>query len=180
MGQKFAIIVVDMINEFVKGKISAPSAREIIPNIQELLKEAKNKNVPIFYCNDNHTLADPELVVWGPHAMKGTKESEIIDELKVDDKDYIIPKSTYSSFFKTELHNKLQSLGITDVVVIGAYTDICVKHTVADAFLNCYKVYVDLDCVAALNADKKQEDLEYFKNIYAASLVTNKEVFKLF
>ena len=180
MEKKFAIIVVDMINEFVKGKISAPSAREIIPNVQELIKEAKSKNIPIFYCNDNHTLADPELVVWGPHAMKDTKESEIIDDLKVETNDYIIPKTTYSSFFKTELNDKLQALGITDVVVIGAYTDICVKHTVADAFLNCYKVYVDLDCVAALNSDKREEDLEYFKNIYAASLVTHEEVFKLF
>lgn len=66
-------MVIDLQNDFVKGKLKCARASRIIQNIQFLLDEARKHNIPIFYCVDEHLPMDGyELKLWGPHAMKGT------------------------------------------------------------------------------------------------------------
>ncbi len=63
---KTAVIVVDMLNDFVKGKLSCEQSRAIVPPIRALLSHARREGVPIFYCNDHHIPnVDPELKLWG-------------------------------------------------------------------------------------------------------------------
>jgi nicotinamidase-related amidase len=49
-----AIILVDMLNDFVTGKLECERAERIIPNLQELVEVARMKNVPVVYSNDAH------------------------------------------------------------------------------------------------------------------------------
>jgi nicotinamidase-related amidase len=51
---KTAIVVVDMINDFVTGSLKCESAFKIIPNIQRLLDFMRKKKTPIIYTNDTH------------------------------------------------------------------------------------------------------------------------------
>ena len=62
-----------MQNDFVKGKLKCERATRIIPNIKTLLERAHARNIPVFYCIDEHLPLDTyEMKLWGPHAMKGT------------------------------------------------------------------------------------------------------------
>ncbi len=76
---KTAVIVVDMLNDFVKGELSCEQSEAIVPPIRALLSDARREGVPIFYCNDHHIPdVDPELKLWGHHAIAGTEGAKIV------------------------------------------------------------------------------------------------------
>jgi nicotinamidase-related amidase len=79
---RYAVLVNDMLNDFVHGKLRSNRASHIIPKLKALLEAARKKDIPIFYCNDEHEIFDPELKIWGPHAIKFTPGSEVIHELE--------------------------------------------------------------------------------------------------
>ena len=94
-------------------------------------------------------------------------------------KDYIITKNTYSAFFNTKLKELLQSLykgeGANLLIVTGIHTDICVKHTVYDAFLNGYNITVAEDGVKALPLVDKHI-LRYMKEKYDIKIKKIKDI----
>ena len=55
MKNKYAVIVVDMLNDFVTGSIAHPRIKHIIKPIKELCDRARAAGVPVVYANDSHT-----------------------------------------------------------------------------------------------------------------------------
>ena len=70
MNNRYAILVIDMLNDFINGKLRLDGVEDIIQNIQKLLDSARQRNIPIIYCNDAHDIKDRELKIWGEHAIK--------------------------------------------------------------------------------------------------------------
>ena len=80
---KPAILVVDMLNDFVTGALACDRGKAIVPATARLLKAAREKGVPVIFCNDCHIPGiDRELKLWGNHALKGTPGAEVIPELE--------------------------------------------------------------------------------------------------
>lgn len=148
-----AILVIDMLNDFVlKGApLEVPRARQIVGNIRKRLARAARDRVPIIYVCDRHRKDDPEFSVWPKHAVNGSAGSEIIADLKPRSRDYIIDKTTYSSFFRTKLEKLLKKLGTKRLVITGLVTEICVLYTAVDAFMRGFQVEVPEECVAGLS-----------------------------
>jgi nicotinamidase-related amidase len=94
-----------MLNDFVHGNLRSKRSLYVIPKIRALLNAARQKDIPIFYCNDEHDIGDPELKIWGPHAMKFTPGSKVIRELEPASTDFVVPKRSYGSFDNTNLDN---------------------------------------------------------------------------
>ena len=179
--KRYAILVIDMLNDFINGKLRLKGVEKIIPNIQKLLDFARVHDIPIIYCNDSHLPNDRELKIWGKHAMKGTKGAQVINELKPKTKDHVITKNTYSPFFNTKIKDLLQSLhqgqGADSLIVTGIHTDICVKHTVYDAFIHGYDITVAEDGVKALPLVDKRI-IKYMKEKYAIEVKKIKDILK--
>ena len=173
-----ALVVIDMLNDFVTGKIANPRAEAIIPNIQDLVEKARSDRNDwlIVYANDAHLPEDFELKVWGEHAMAGTPGADIIPELSSAKEDFILPKRTYSSFHETGLDPLLRQFGVDTLVLTGQHTNICLRHTTADAFFRGYQVVVPKDAVEAVTEDDHQAGLAYLETIYKADLPYTKEV----
>jgi nicotinamidase-related amidase len=165
-----ALIIVDMIHDFVDGKFGSKGAQEIIPQIKKLINWARLNKTPIIYLKDSHTPGDPELRVWGEHAMKGTWGSEIVEDLKPEKHDIVIPKKTYSGFFNTHLDSILRELEVSEVILTGVSTNICVQHTAADAFFRGYLVTVVSDATAAIDPSTHKNALDYMKLVYGADI----------
>ena len=181
MNKKYAVLVVDMLNDFVTGALGCDNARAIVKPTQELLEIARKNNVPVIFCNDSHLKdVDFELKLWGDHAIRGTKGAEIIPELPVDEKDFVILKRRYSAFFQTDLDILLKELGVTSVVVTGLHTHMCCRHTAADAFQNGLEVIFANEATGAFTKEDYEYGLKYAKETYGAANCTNKELFDLF
>ena len=87
-----AILVVDMLNDFVTGALTCDRAKAIVPATAKLLDAARAAGVPVIFCNDAHIPGiDRELKIWGDHALVGTKGAEVIPELNLCSKDYVVP-----------------------------------------------------------------------------------------
>lgn len=180
-----AIIIVDMLNDFVTGKLEVERAKHIIPSLKRLIMAARENNVPVIYSNDAHYPQDVEVTrKWGKHAIKGTKGAEVIPELKPDKKDYIVEKRTYSGFYETGLDPLLRSLykgeGVKTVVLGGLHTHMCVRHTAADAFFRGYHIIIAKDGVEAFTQEDQEQGLKYLEYVYNAKIMTIDEIIREF
>ena len=180
-----AVIVIDMLRDFVTGELKCERAQRIVPNLKRLVEAARKHNIPIIYSNDAHYPQDFEVVQkWGKHAIKGTKGAEVIPELKPSAKDYIVEKRVYSGFFETGLDPLLRSLyngeGVKTVILCGIHTHICVRHTAADAFFRGYKIIIAKDGVEAFTQEEHEQGLKYLQSVYNAKLMTVDEIIKEF
>lgn len=176
-----AILVVDMLNDFVTGALKCDRGLAIVEPTAKLLEGARKAGVPVIFCNDAHLKGiDHELILWGDHAIKGTKGAEVIPELKVSEKDYIVPKRCYSGFFQTDLDILLKELKVDTVIMTGLHTHMCVRHTSADAYMNGYNVVVASDATNSFTKEDYEYGIKYLKDVYAAEVYTVDELLKIF
>jgi nicotinamidase-related amidase len=179
-----AIILVDMLNDFVTGALEVNRVKTVIPPLQRLVVAARKNDVPVIYSNDAHYPQDLEVTrKWGNHAIKGTKGAEVIPELKPEEgKDYIVEKRTYSGFFETGLDSLLRSLyngqGVRTVVLGGLHTHMCVRHTAADAFFRGYHIVTAKDGVEAFTEEDQEQGLKYLETVYNAKIMLVDEVIR--
>jgi nicotinamidase-related amidase len=178
---KTAILVVDMLNDFVTGALACDRGKAIVPKTAELLKSARENGVPVIFCNDAHLKnIDHELKLWGDHAIAGTPGAEVIPELTLCAQDFVVPKRRYSGFFRTDLELLLQELGIETVIMTGLHTHMCVRHTSADAYCLGYEIVVASDATDAFTEEDYKSGLEYLKTVYGAKVFTVAELSKFF
>jgi nicotinamidase-related amidase len=181
-GERVAILVNDMLNDFIKGALRSDRASKIISSIKDLISVARVKGIPIFYCNDEHEKDDPELKIWGPHSMKGTEGSLVIPELKPDQRDRVVPKRFYGAFDSTDLDALLKrsynGRGVTTLIITGIHTHICIKHTSYGAFTRGYNIIIPEDAVNAFTKEDHESGLSYIKDNYGASIMRTSEIIK--
>ena len=171
MGKKYAILVVDMLNDFVTGALKCDRGLAIVPKTAVLLDGARKKGVPVIFCNDAHLKEiDHELKLWGDHAIAGTPGAEVIPELGLCETDYVVPKRRYSGFFHTDLDLLLRELGIDTVVMTGLHTHMCIRHTSADAYQLGYNVVVAKDATDSFTAEDYEYGIKYLKEVYGAEI----------
>jgi nicotinamidase-related amidase len=168
---KAAILVVDMLNDFVTGALKCPRAEAIVPKTAELLGAARAEGIPVIFCNDAHLKGiDHELQLWGDHAIAGTPGAQVIPELKQTSQDYVVPKRRYSGFFHTDLDLLLKELGVDTVIMTGLHTHMCVRHTSADAYQLGYDVVVAKDATNSFTEEDYVSGLKYLHEVYGAEI----------
>lgn len=125
---KELLIVVDMINGFVKeGALADPYINHIVLGLKRLIEYYK-KNNGVAFIQDTHKSDCPEFKKFPPHCLEGTRESEIIDELKpYVNGSYIYNKNSRSTLFAKGFISDLEKMkNLKKVVVTGCCTDLCV------------------------------------------------------
>ena len=165
-----AVIVIDMIHDFVYGKLGGERAEATIPCVSSLLQYARENGLPVVFLKDAHREGDKEMQVWGEHAMKGTEGSKIIEELSPQEDEYVLEKHTYSAFFDTGLQELLSSLAVDEVILSGVTTDICIRHSAADAFFRGYDVVVPKGCVNSVSEEVHERALKEMEDLYKAKV----------
>jgi nicotinamidase-related amidase len=171
---KQALLIIDMLNDFVLegAPLEVPETRKIVPNIKRDIVEARVAGHPIIYICDTHEPDDKEFSMfgWPPHAIKGTKGAEIVDELKPQQGDLVIEKTTYSGFYNTNLDETLKQIGVDSLKLTGCVTHICVMFTASDAVLRGYKVTVVENSVAGLSKEDHDAAIRIMKNVLGVKI----------
>lgn len=121
-------VVVDMINGFAKeGTLADPAIAAAAEPIADLLDKTNAKT--LFLC-DCHEPECAEFESFPPHCLKGSKESDIIDELK-SYPGQVIEKNAISAFGLQEMQDWADALpDHSDIIVTGCCTDLCVLQFV--------------------------------------------------
>lgn len=166
---KQAVLVVDMLNDFVTGALKCDRGLAIVPKTAELLRGARQAGVPVIFCNDAHRKnIDHELKLWGDHAIVGTEGAQVIPQLELCDADYVVPKRRYSGFFHTDLDLLLKELGVDTVILTGLHAHMCVRHTAADAYQLGYDVVVAKDATDSFTKEDYDYGIKYLADTYGA------------
>jgi nicotinamidase-related amidase len=169
-----ALVIVDMLEDFVHGALANPRAQAIVPPLLELLDHARREGWSRVFANDAHEPGDPELAIWGRHAMAGTPGAEVISELSPEPGplELIVPKRAYGAFDGTALEECLRAAGVDEVVLAGQHTHICIRHTAYGALLRGYRITVPRDAVCAFEGIDEDDALEYLRGVYGAHITS--------
>jgi nicotinamidase-related amidase len=171
-----ALIIVDMLNDFVDGKLANPKAQAIVEPLQRLLAHAREDGWVVVFSNDAHHSDDPELKVWGEHAMAGTPGADVIPQLGPREGEIVSPKRDYGAFDGTGLDEQLKERGVDEVVIAGQHTHICVRHSSYGALRRGYDISIPRDAVCAFEGVDEDEALAYLEMAYAAKITSVDEL----
>lgn len=170
---KGVLIVVDMINAFVKeGELHDTSIGSIVPRQIELIKECHDKGYLVIFIKDTHNINATEFKRFEnkKHSVKGTSEAEVIDELRPfeDMEDTISIEKNSTSYMEAPDFRKTIRL-LTNVEkwhVVGCCTDICVMNgtmglsNYLDEHNIDAEIFVHEDAIATFNQENRNEYVE--------------------
>jgi nicotinamidase-related amidase len=173
-----ALIVIDMLNDFMDGVLGNPAAKQLVGPIASLAERARGSHEwVVVYANDAHQLNDVELRVFPPHALAGTPGAAVVAELRPCVDDVVVEKRFYSGFTRTDLGSRLRSHDVGRLVLVGQHTDCCVRHTAYDAFADGYELIVCPDATTVFEPGSNESvslhqarALEYLSSYYGARL----------
>ena len=99
-------------------------------------------------------------------------------KLAAEKEDYVLGKQTYSAFYETPLDSLLRAHDVHDLVIAGLHSNICCRHTSADAFFRGIQPIVPEDGVESLTEEAHREGLEYIKTIYQGDITDTANVLR--
>ena len=147
---KTGILLIDL-QEYFRGIILP-----VLENIKKIIDTARKKHTPLFFTQHGHESSEESGMLgrwWADLIIKGSEEARLLPELGVSSEDMIIPKTTYSAFYKTSLEDRLKQHGIQDLVIGGVMTNLCCETTARDAFVRDYRVFFLADGTSTVNED---------------------------
>lgn len=168
-----ALLVIDAIEAVGEDALYDPdtTTRAYRTQVARAVSVCHRAGVPVIFCNDAHVKGlDHELELWGDHGVAG--QTRIFPEVEVGEDDLVIPKRRYSGFFQTDLDLTLRELGTETVIAVGADTNICVLHTLADAFFNNYASVVVSDATMTFLCGTQDFALEHCEKCYGSAICT--------
>jgi nicotinamidase-related amidase len=163
-----------MQNDFVSagGSLVVPDAAATIPAIQQLLANARSRNVQVAYTQDTHVEGDPEWQIWPEHCRLGTWGWAIVAALQPQPGDLVCQKSRYDGFYATWLDHYLSRVWkVEHLVIVGTISSICVLHTAASAGLRWFHVVTPVDGISALNDFDQALALRQISWLYVGEVV---------
>jgi len=163
------LVLFDALNGYLHpqdnpAKVQFLAERNILANMERLLKGARRAGITTFYPSGSHaadgsdsvdrlTDTNMDLMPGGssekpirPRFYAGSRDSEIAPELAPAEGDVVVIKQRWSSFFQTNFDLQLRVRGIDTIVIAGGSTDVGIASTVYAARDLDYGIVVVRDC----------------------------------
>ena len=176
--QTSAVLVIDVLVTANTDTLYQPSPEEarMVRNAKRVVDAAREAGMPIIFCDDAHIPGlDKELELWGEHGVKGVAVPNPVLRAGIGKRDFIITKRRYSGFFGTDLDLLLRELGVKTLIAVGEDTNICVLHTLADAYYLGYESVVVEDATRTFLCGTQEAGIEHFQKCYGSTITTAQE-----
>jgi ureidoacrylate peracid hydrolase len=183
---KTALVVVDIQNSFCKkggvfdyiGALDVTKVKRVIDNNKKIIEACRRKGIKVVYLRMGYRpdlsnaggrespnyykelglvamRRHPELS--GKFLITGTRDWEIIDELKPQPGDIIVDKHRYSGFVGTELDTILRTYNTKYLLFAGFATNVCIESTLRDAYFREYFPILINDACGNIGPEFTQE-----------------------
>lgn len=173
-----ALLFFDMLNGHIKKDDPATQRRyaPVVANAVQLLQAARRAGVVVMYAAAHHradnatsaaiiTDTDNRLRPipagvdrkFKPVVAADTWEAQVIDELKPQAEDYMLPKYRWNAFYQTYLDLALRTRNIDTIVISGGSTDVGVASTAYAARDMDYNVVVVSDACSSPEQDNHDQ-----------------------
>jgi nicotinamidase-related amidase len=150
-----AFIVVDMINGFAReGALKSERVENLIPEIERLSRACDKMGITKIAFYDCHGEDSPEFAAYPPHCLRGTHESELVDELKEVGGFKLIGKNSTNGFIEDDFQAWLaDNKFINKFILVGDCTDICILQfalslmAYGNMMNKTFEIVVPVNCV---------------------------------
>jgi nicotinamidase-related amidase len=173
--KKYALIIIDMQNDFVLPGAPAcvAGAYTTIPCIKRVLDFFRTNSFPVFHVIREYRADGSDIELFRLHdflnnkryGVPGTKGCDIVDDLSPVEGEYRIIKNRFSAFMNTELDFMLRRVGATHLVICGTQYPNCVRATIFDAISHGYPVINITDATSAQTQQIAEANIVDLKNI---------------
>ena len=174
-----ALLVVDILVTDASDSLYNPDPQEeaLVSKAVQVTRAARSAGLPVLFLCDQHIPGvDRELELWGEHGVKGKAHPHPALEPGSGTRDFVIPKRRYSGFFQTDLDLTLRELGVKTVIAVGEDTNICVLHTLADAWNLGYDSVVVSDATRNVLVGTQDGALEHMQRCFGTKVATTDQV----
>ena len=155
----------------------------IVPNIARLQKAFRRKRMEVIQTKIASLTLDGRERSKGHRdkgifAPKGSKDAEILKELRPLENEIVLPKTASGVFNSAAIDQILRNLGIENLVVTGVVTNNCVENAVRDACDRGYAVILVEDGCAAVSEELHLAAIRAMRDHFA-KIKTTAEVIKM-
>lgn len=174
-----AVLVIDVLVTEGDDAVYNPSPDEarVVQNSTRVVDAARSAGMPVIFCDDAHIPGvDKELTLWGEHGVRGKAVPNPTLKAGFGARDFIVPKRRYSGFFGTDLDLLLRELGVRTLIAVGEDTNICVLHTLADAYYLGYNTIVVEDATRTFLCGTQEAGIEHFQKCFGSTITTADQV----
>ena len=158
----------------------------VMPNMKRLLERFRQGNGAIVYLTVGADKADCSDAP--PHMInmfkaldnyEGSREHEIIDELKPRPGESVINKTTIGAFASTGIDHLLRSLGRDQLYMGGVSTNMCVDTTAREAADRGYAVTLIEDACGTTHEDLHNATITNFQRLFGRVMSTDEALVEL-
>ena len=145
---KSALLVIDLQNEYLPtGKLPLVNIELAAQNAAKVIAKAREQGTMVIHVQ--HVFAHGEFPAFEPNSHG----IEFQNSVKPKAEETIIVKNYVNAFLNTDLKQVLDSNGVTELVVMGAMSHMCVDAVVRAASDFGYQVKVIHDACATLDLE---------------------------
>ncbi len=184
-----ALLVVDMQNGFCHPEGSFPKigrglegGMEAVRNAAVAVAQARRAGIPVVFTRHVYRPGRPDegaaLIRNSPELAgvaglaAGTWDAEVCAELGCGPSDLVVDKVRFDAFQWTSLEPLLRGLGVTDLMICGVVTNICVETTTRSAFMRDFAVTLLADCCAAKTRRLQELSVEVLSSYELAEIAS--------
>jgi nicotinamidase-related amidase len=190
----YGLLVVDMQNGFCHPDGSFPrigrgleGAMEAVRNAAIAVRQARRADIPVVFTRHVYRPGRPDegaaLIRNSPELAGaeglavGTWDADVCAELGCGPDDLVVDKVRFDAFQWTSLEPLLRGLGVTDLMICGVVTNICVETTARSAFMRDFPVTLLADCCAAKTRRLHELSIEVLSSYELAEIASVTEGF---
>ena len=182
-----ALIVIDMQRDFLlPGGFGETLGNDVdqllkvVPPLADLIAVARGAGIMVIHTREGH---EPDLSdcppaklnrgapskrigdegKYGRILIRGEYGHDIVDELAPIEGEVVIDKPGKGAFYATELQDILTACGVTQLLITGVTTEVCVHTTTREANDRGYECLVVSDCVGSYFPEFQRIGLEMIK-----------------
>jgi nicotinamidase-related amidase len=179
VGANTAVLVLDMISDFdfEDGDKLYPHALKVAERLADLKPRAMKARVPVIFVNDNFGKWNEDFGEYVNSIREASEKGRtIVDMIGPDDGEYHILKPQRSAFYATPLGVLLLQLNVSNLILTGVTTDICVLFTAHDAYMRGFQIQIPSDCTAAVEDSYHTNALDFLKRVTYADVRPSTEI----
>ncbi|MBI5338056.1 MAG: cysteine hydrolase [Mycolicibacterium rufum] len=120
------LVMIDCQNTYTHGVMELDGVDAALDEAAELLDRARTAGIPVIHIQHD----DGPGSLYDIHGETGA----IVDRVAPRDDEPIVVKNYPNAFVQTELSDRLESLGVQNLVLAGFMTHMCVNSTARGAF----------------------------------------------
>lgn len=147
--------------------------RFVLPNTLRLREQFRRLGRPVLHVTIGAALPDASdapvhmrKLFTEFHNHVGSREHEIVDELKPLPGEHVLRKTTIGAFASTNIDSLLRALGSEQLYLAGVSTNMCVETTAREAADRGYLVTLVEDACGTTHEDLHQGTMRNFQRLF--------------